>query len=28
MEKKPRPDSDFLPLMLDIRESFSAAGRI
>ena len=28
METKPRPDSDFLPLMLDIRESFSAAGRI
>lgn len=28
MEKNPRPDSDFLPLMIDFRESFSAAGRI
>jgi len=28
MEKNPRPDSDFLPLMIDFRESFSAAGRL
>jgi polyribonucleotide nucleotidyltransferase len=28
MESKPRPDSDFLPLMIDVRESFSAAGRL
>lgn len=28
MEKKPRPDSDFLPLMIDFRDSFSAAGRL
>lgn len=28
MEKNPRPDSDFLPLMIDVRESFSAAGRL
>lgn len=28
MEANPRPDSDFLPLMIDVRESFSAAGRL
>ena len=28
MEKNPRSDSDFLPLMIDFRESFSAAGRL
>ena len=28
MEKNPRSDSDFLPLMIDFRESYSAAGRI
>ncbi len=28
MEAKPKPDSDFLPLMIDVRESFSAAGRL
>lgn len=28
MEKNPRADSDFLPLMIDFRESFSAAGRL
>lgn len=28
MEKNPRPESDFLPLMIDFRESFSAAGRL
>ncbi len=28
MEVNPKPDSDFLPLMIDVRESFSAAGRI
>lgn len=28
MEANPRPDSDFLPLTIDVRESFSAAGRI
>jgi|GEM_PF-1110383 len=28
MEKSPRSDSDFLPLMIDFRESFSAAGRL
>lgn len=28
MEKNPRPDSDFLPLMIDFRDSFSAAGRL
>lgn len=28
MENKPKPDSDFLPLMIDVRESFSAAGRL
>lgn len=28
MEKNPRSDSDFLPLMIDFRESYSAAGRL
>jgi polyribonucleotide nucleotidyltransferase len=28
MEANPRPDSDFLPLMIDVRDSFSAAGRL
>lgn len=28
MEKHPRPDMDFLPLTIDYRESFSAAGKI
>lgn len=28
MEKNPREGMDFLPLMIDMRESFSAAGRI
>ncbi len=28
MEQNPRADMDFLPLMIDFRESFSAAGRI
>ena len=28
MEGKPKLDSDFLPLMIDVRESFSAAGRL
>jgi len=28
MEQNPRSDMDFLPLMIDFRESFSAAGRI
>lgn len=28
MEKRPRPETDFMPLMIDFRESFSAAGRI
>lgn len=28
MEANPRSDSDFLPLMIDIRDSFSAAGRL
>jgi len=28
MEKNPRSDSDFLPLMIDFRDSFSAAGRL
>ncbi len=28
MEKRPRSDSDFLPLMIDFRDSFSAAGRL
>ncbi|MFA5747890.1 MAG: hypothetical protein WC872_02130 [Candidatus Absconditabacterales bacterium] len=28
MESNPRPDSDFLPLMIDFRDSYSAAGRI
>ncbi len=28
MEKNPREGTDFLPLMIDMRESFSAAGRI
>jgi polyribonucleotide nucleotidyltransferase len=28
MEKNPREGTDFLPLMIDMRESYSAAGRI
>ena len=28
MEKNPREGTDFLPLMIDMRESFSAAGRM
>jgi len=28
MDKNPNPNKDFLPLMLDFRESYSAAGRI
>lgn len=28
MEKNPNPDKDFMPLMIDFRESYSAAGRI
>ena len=28
MNKNPVPTTDFLPLMVDMRESFSAAGRI
>lgn len=28
MEKNPRADMDFLPLMIDFRDSYSAAGRI
>ena len=28
MQKDPRPETDFLPLMIDYRESYSAAGRI
>ncbi|NOZ44600.1 MAG: hypothetical protein GXP45_05695 [bacterium] len=28
MDKTPNPDKDFLPLMVDYRESYSAAGRI
>jgi polyribonucleotide nucleotidyltransferase len=28
MQKNPRPETDFLPLMIDFRESYSAAGRI
>ena len=28
MDKNPHPDKDFLPLMIDFRESYSAAGRI
>lgn len=28
MEKNPRPDTDFMPLMIDFRESYAAAGRI
>ncbi len=28
MEKNPSPDKDFMPLMIDFRESYSAAGRI
>jgi len=28
MDKNPRPGTDFLPLMIDYRESYSAAGRI
>jgi polyribonucleotide nucleotidyltransferase len=28
MSKDPNLDSDFLPLLIDFRESYSAAGRI
>jgi polyribonucleotide nucleotidyltransferase len=28
MDKEPREGTDFLPLMIDYRESYSAAGRI
>ncbi|MBQ5944961.1 hypothetical protein IJL65_00720 [bacterium] len=28
MNKNPVPTTDFLPLMVEMRESFSAAGRI
>jgi polyribonucleotide nucleotidyltransferase len=28
MEKNPKEGTDFLPLMIDMRESYSAAGRI
>lgn len=28
MEKNPRPETDFMPLMIDFRESYAAAGRI
>lgn len=28
MEKNPRPETDFLPLMIDFKDNFSAAGKI
>jgi polyribonucleotide nucleotidyltransferase len=28
MEKHPKSENDFLPLMIDFREAFYAAGRI
>jgi polyribonucleotide nucleotidyltransferase len=28
MEKNPKPEIDFMPLMIDFRDSYSAAGKI